>query len=411
MSEDIPAAPNSAVMVGKYIKCGGVVALITKCNGTDSTITTSQTLSETALDGVAAIVFSDASGASSHVEGDRTTASGKSAHAEGSNTQAEGATAHAEGTSSVASGANAHAEGVQTAAVGYASHAEGNNTKANGSGSHAQGCLTKAEGQYTHASGSQTTAVGYAQSVFGLANVEDTLTTTKAHPLDSGSLKSHYLIVVGNGTLSNYGAVKKRSNAHTLDWDGNAWFAGSVEGTAAILKSTTEGSEKRISITADDNLRLTATDEDGNIRTFGTGYELIETITLDEDMAIVRTEEPDGTPYNFTAVAIRTKKAEGITLGETYLTAHIGESKTQPLYMPQTSSTTEQWTYCEVYQYRGLWERERAQGWSVKNNAETPYQVKLPSFDNLVVEGENIVKISGASVPAGLTIEIWGERA
>ena len=32
----------------------------------------------------------------------------------------------------------------------------------------------------------------------------------------------NYAHVVGNGT------EEKRSNAHTLDWDGNAWFAGNV---------------------------------------------------------------------------------------------------------------------------------------------------------------------------------------
>lgn len=41
-----------------------------------------------------------------------------------------------------------------------------------------------------------------------------------------------YAHIVGNGTSDT-----ARSNAHTLDWSGNAWYAGSVEGTALILKS------------------------------------------------------------------------------------------------------------------------------------------------------------------------------
>jgi hypothetical protein len=32
-----------------------------------------------------------------------------------------------------------------------------------------------------------------------------------------------YAHIVGNGTEES-----KRSNAHTLDWDGNAWFAGDI---------------------------------------------------------------------------------------------------------------------------------------------------------------------------------------
>lgn len=59
---------------------------------------------------------------------------------------------------------------------------------------------------------------------------------------------------MGNGDPLN------RSNAHTVDWDGNAWFAGSVESTACIIKSSTEGSTKRFKITVDDTGALSATE-------------------------------------------------------------------------------------------------------------------------------------------------------
>jgi hypothetical protein len=55
---------------------------------------------------------------------------------------------------------------------------------------------------------------------------------------------------VGNGSSET-----SRSNAHTLDWEGNAWYAGSVEGTAMILKSP---GGKRFSITVNDSGSLTA---------------------------------------------------------------------------------------------------------------------------------------------------------
>jgi hypothetical protein len=57
-----------------------------------------------------------------------------------------------------------------------------------------------------------------------------------------------YVSIVGNGTNYN-----NRSNAHTLDWDGNAWFAGTIEGTAVILKSSTPGSTKKFKLTIDDD--------------------------------------------------------------------------------------------------------------------------------------------------------------
>lgn len=37
-----------------------------------------------------------------------------------------------------------------------------------------------------------------------------------------------YALTVGNGILEDYDEVYKASNAHTLDWDGNAWFSGKV---------------------------------------------------------------------------------------------------------------------------------------------------------------------------------------
>ena len=63
--------------------------------------------------------------------------------------------------------------------------------------------------------------------------------------------ENKYAHIVGNGENET-----KRSNAHTLDWDGNAWFAGSVEGTAIILPSP---SGKQFKITVDDAGALTAT--------------------------------------------------------------------------------------------------------------------------------------------------------
>ena len=140
-------------------------------------------------------------------EGKGTTASGKWSHAEGSNTTASGTTSHAEGSGTTASSSNSHAEGGYTKASGYASHAEGSNSKALGEASHAEGNITTASGNYSHAEGFYTTASVEAQHVQGKYNISD---TTSAH-------------IVGNGSSNS-----DRSNVHTLDWSGNAWFAGDV---------------------------------------------------------------------------------------------------------------------------------------------------------------------------------------
>ena len=252
---------------------------------------------------------STASGGSSHAEGDRTIASGNYSHAEGLSTTASdyyshaegyitiasGLSSHAEGYNTTAKGSSSHAEGRSTTAKGYSSHAEGENTTASGSSSHAEGYSTNvipdtitssssnseiiaawktakfslakdkashvegydnlaleeashAEGSYTiasgycsHAEGKDTKASGNFSHVQGKYNIED-LANTYAH-------------IVGNGSNDN-----SRSNAHTIDWSGNAWFAGTVEGTALIIPSSTEGSTKKFKITVDDSGAISATE-------------------------------------------------------------------------------------------------------------------------------------------------------
>lgn len=155
--------------------------------------------------------FSLAFGAASHVEGTNNLALAINAHAEGSSTIASGYCSHAEGADTTASGNNSHAEGNNTIASGMSSHAEGSGAVADGMGSHAEGYLTQASGAYSHAEGS--------------CNIKDTA--------------KEYAHIVGNGISD-----KKRSNAHTLDWDGNAWFAGDVYVGSSSGTNKDEGSIK-----------------------------------------------------------------------------------------------------------------------------------------------------------------------
>jgi len=128
--------------------------------------------------------------------------------AEGRYTVATGLYSHAEGTASKAMGAYSHAEGSLTVATKNIAHAEGYRTKAFGSYSHTEGCQTKASGSYSHAEGGFTIASGSGQHVQGKYNIEDS--------------EDIYADIVGNGTSS------ARSNAYTLDWNGNGWYAGKV---------------------------------------------------------------------------------------------------------------------------------------------------------------------------------------
>ena len=165
---------------------------------------------------------STASGGNSHAEGFNTTASSDYSHAEGFNTTAQNTCSHAEGNRTKASGLDSHAEGWKTIASGDDSHAEGWETTAQNICSHAEGRLTIASGDYSHAEGYNTTASGEDQHVQGKWNIAD---TTSAH-------------IVGNGSFENL------SNAHTLDWEGNAWFAGDVYTGSTSGTNKDSGSKK-----------------------------------------------------------------------------------------------------------------------------------------------------------------------
>ena len=113
-----------------------------------------------------------------------------------------------------AQGEYSHAEGYHTSA-GHRAHAEGDNSYATGYISHAEGYYTVASQEGAHAEGKYVYASSAYQHAQGKYNINDN-TGTYAH-------------IVGNGTSNN-----DRSNAHTLDWNGNAWYAGSVSaGTTA----------------------------------------------------------------------------------------------------------------------------------------------------------------------------------
>lgn len=143
----------------------------------------------------------------------------------------------------VASSDFSHAEGINTVASGSFSHAEGFFTKAISDCSHAEGAGTVASGSWSHAEGYYTTASGNYQHTQGKFNKEDT--------------ENKYAHIVGNGTSSS-----KRSNAHTLDWDGNAWCQGDIrvggtsydDGKTLETKTTiVKNTETTASITLADN--------------------------------------------------------------------------------------------------------------------------------------------------------------
>ena len=192
-----------------------------------------------------------ASGMSSHTEGDSTTASGDYAHAEGNATIASGLCSHAEGHETKASGISSHAEGGGTTASSTNSHAEGNNTTASSDNSHAEGDSTKALGESSHAEGTHTTASGDFSHAEGGGTIASGLCShAEGNTTIASSENQHvqgayniedkankYAHIVGNGKNDESTNWKEvRSNAHTLDWQGNAWYSGKVTAGAAPVE-------------------------------------------------------------------------------------------------------------------------------------------------------------------------------
>lgn len=129
----------------------------------------------------------------------------------GENNTASNDNTLASGYLTTASGSEAVAIGILTTASGDGSVAEGSNTIASGLLSHAEGFYTKASSDYQHVSGKY--------------NVEDANDT--------------YAEIIGNGSSENV-----RSNARTLDWNGNETIAGDLYFNGGVDPLSTQLSAK-----------------------------------------------------------------------------------------------------------------------------------------------------------------------
>lgn len=216
------ATNTNAVAIGENTRATGEnsvsIGKETQATGNRSFATGFKTVSS----GTNSVAIGNASQATGHhsmAVGSLVTSYGSCSHAEGQSTNNIDTNSLASKDNiinywktkkvSVAYGDRSHVEGQDNLVTGSNSHAEGQNNLVTGAASHAEGNHNEASGVISHAEGNYTIAASNNQHVQGTYNISDT--------------ENRYAHIVGNGTDNG-----NRSNAHTLDWDGNAWFAGEV---------------------------------------------------------------------------------------------------------------------------------------------------------------------------------------
>ena len=198
-------------------------------------------------------------GAYSSVNGYNAEATAQCSQAEGFGTRAINNQAHAEGENTTASGIDSHSEGVDTIASSWGSHSEGNITTASGMYAHSEGISTTASGDSSHSQGIGTIANHRSQITTGEYNIADSSNA-------DASQRGNYVEIVGNGTANN-----ARSNARTLDWNGNEELAGDVtvfKGTAnemslSTLKALIDGKISEPDLEGSDGQVLTTNGQGG----------------------------------------------------------------------------------------------------------------------------------------------------
>lgn len=206
-------------------------------------------------------------------------------------------------------------------AYGDGSHCEGELNTSYGIASHSEGSNNVSFSNYSHAEGRCTIASSEAQHVQGRYNIEDT-TDTYAH-------------IVGNGWSNG-----SRSNAHTLDWNGNGWYAGKLTvgsaptnnmdvATKQYVDSATSGITTNLSGLTDTTI---TSPSDGQVLTYDNTNAVWVNADVQKQAIIVTVtgDDNDGYTADKTYAELKTAVLEGspIILRYSFFTWHIYRAPT-----------------------------------------------------------------------------------
>ena len=190
---------------------------------------------------------------------------------------------------------------------------------------------------------------------------------------------------------------------------------GTVNGLTSVSPTTVLTTDKAgVTINAEYNK-----DTDKAIKNLmgGSAYELIETITVEEAVTkIERTQEPNGTPYKFSAVFIKcamtpAEKASYLSV-LLYPQGITGSSKATSYYISSGLTTTE--SYFMIFDFAIHGHRLGMFSHPITRSYDAPNYWKPSLYERFPVINNPIYKItfgSAIDIPVGSIIEIWGVRA
>lgn len=142
-------------------------------------------------------------------------------------------------------------------------------------------------------------------------------------------------------------------------------------------------------------------------------YELIETITVEEDniTTINRTQEPDGTPYNFTELLVLLTMNKGTVSSQVNVWVN-GTTRVMQLLKAINANAL----YCS---HARFWNEKgflKAQGGDGVQRGVPNAMLDTTTAFQTTAKAQNIESMrvqvpANSFVPVGSTIEIWGVRA
>lgn len=123
--------------------------------------------------------------------------------------------------------------------------------------------------------------------------------------------------------------------------------------------------------------------------------------------AILRTEEPDGTPYDFKAFVIKVSKEKSVNYPERSAFVYCGDLAITTYIQASTSSTTHQMIF--VNKISGYWMVSRT-NWGSDTSINTLTIASGQYFARFAEHNISMYKTT-SELPANTKIELWGVRA